>query len=1303
MKLSRKLLCLLLALAMVMTLTPAVAFAEEVTEEAETDQVEATVPAEEPDEEIPETGSVTVEIPFQINPLYEGLITEADLDIPEFPEVDPNQVQPQATTYLSIEDAGAQMRKQMKNRNETFTLYVKAESSIAQEVADAVLAVALEHTGVATEGDYIAWQFGGYGGQGSRSYNDTTQLYEYTLEFAAAYYTTADQEWVMNNAVTNLLYTLNVNNKTDYEKIYAVYNWLCKNVTYDYENLEDTTYLLKHTAYAALVNKTAVCQGYAVLFYRLMLELGVDARVIVGDGGGPHAWNIVELDGLYYNLDATWDAGQSEYIWFLNSFWDFGGHEREMQYDTMAFHNEYPMAAESYEPGKAATMDPYIYAGYCGTEENDYANAIWLLGRDGSLTITGTGSTLDYNSNKQRPYFLYWENDITKLVVDEGITRIGEYICYQLPNLTEVVTTGSLEEIGQYAFYRCPNLAKVTFSEGLKSIGQYAFRDCTAITTLNLPDSLTTIGQSAFYGLTGLTSLKVPSGLTETGAYVFCDCTALKEVVFPDNLTFVGESMFARCSALEKVHLPASLVTIESSAFLNCKALKNVEFPDSLKTIGSSAFDFCTSLESIDLPAQLETIGNGAFHGCRKVKSITFPANVKLGMNVLDLCTSLETVILPEGLTEIPQELFARCKALKTVVIPESVTVIQGYAFNECTALESIDLPDHLTTIGRYAFTKCTSLKSIVIPETVTELGEGAFNNCTSLKSANLPKSLTVIGEYTFYLAPLESIEIPDGVKSIGLNAFRGAMITELVIPEGVTKIDQNAFAQCTELTKVNLPESLYDLSGFGWCTKLTSISIPGNVRRIGVNAFNGCIGLDSIHLPNAVTEVSASAFEGCTGLKNVTMSMNVTDIDMDSFANCTALETIMIPATIEWIQYRAFSGCTQLKEIKFLGDAPNFQYDSFSGVTATAYYPEGNETWTEEVRGGYGGSITWVPYDNTCTEHNYEAFVTTATCHSGGYTTYTCANCGHSYVDDYTDPVPHSYENGRCKWCPRAEPYVKWSSISTSLGGNIAMNFYVELNYGLFTDSEAYIQFAFAGRTIQVPLSQGKPSDKNGVTVYQFSCPITSKNMTDEITAQIYDGDGKVGEPKSMSVDTYCNWVIANFKDEKTVNLMKGMLNYGASAQKLFNYRTDDLANATLAEEDKVFGAVDASAYKHSVVGTEDGIITKSMTLLLDSETTVRVYFELTGDKTIDQYTFTVDGVEVQPTFKDGKYYIERPNISAHRLDDMHVFTCGGITVTYGGLSYVNQVMTYYTEGTTFEMASALYAYSKAAEAYIG
>ena len=330
---------------------------------------------------------------------------------------------------------------------------------------------------------------------------------------------------------------------------------------------------------------------------------------------------------------------------------------------------------------------------------------------------------------------------------------------------------------------------------------------------------------------------------------------------------------------------------------------------------------------------------------------------------------------------------------------------------------------------------------------------------------------------------------------------------------------------------------------------------------------------------------------------------------------------------------------------------------------------------------------------------HDYDPIVLSPTCEHGGYTTYVCTRCDDAYVSDYTDAVDHSYENGHCKWCGKVQTSAKFTTISTSLGGNIAMNFYLELSEDLVSDPDAYIQFTYAGKTLNVPLSEGVLSGG----VYRFACPITSKNMTDDITAQVYNGSGPVGTSKTMDVATYCNWVIANYTDAKTVNLMKAMLNYGASAQLLFKYRTDDLANAALAESDKVLGKVDASAYVHSRTGEEEGIKPTTYTLLLDSETTVRVYFQLTGSKTIEEYTFTVDGVEVEPVYKDGLYYIQKTDIGAHRLDELHVFTCGNITIRYGGLSYVNQVMTYYTQGTTFDMASALFAYSKAAEAYIG
>ncbi len=590
---------------------------------------------------------------------------------------------------------------------------------------------------------------------------------------------------------------------------------------------------------------------------------------------------------------------------------------------------------------------------------------------------------------------------------------------------------------------------------------------------------------------------------------------------------------------------------------------------------------------------------------------------------------------------------------VRRVVVKPGVRSIGSAAFYRHSNLTSVSLPEGLESIGWSAFYDCPNLTSVYLSEGLLHIGDHAFAYCEALPTLSIPDGTLTIGKEALYNCySLTTLDVPDSVTAIGDYAFMGCLgVTDLNIPDAITRIGDYTYA-CCGITSAEIPEGVTEIGEYAFwgCEQMEQLTIPNTVTRIGSNAFRACVSLVSVTIPDSVERIESEAFAICEGLEEINLGNGITSIETRAFYDCVKLQSVTFPKSLTYLADHAFEWCPSLKTITFQGSAPEVGEEPvIPYASITIFYPANDPTWTEAEMQKYGVNKTWVSHD-----------------------------------------VPSAYT-------------VKWSSISTSLGGNIAMNFYVELSENLVSDPDAYIQFSFAGRTLKVALSEGKPSDKNGVTVYQFSCPITSKNMTDEITAQVYNADGAVGEPKSMSVDTYCNWVIANFKDQKTVNLMKGMLNYGASAQKLFNYRTDDLANATLAEEDKVFGAVDASAYKHSVTGTEEGIITKSMTLLLDSETTVRVYFELTGDKTIDQYTFTVDGVEVEPKFKDGKYYIERPNISAHRLDDMHVFTCGGITVTYGGLSYVNQVMTYYTEGATFEMASALYAYSKAAEAYIG
>ena len=129
----------------------------------------------------------------------------------------------------------------------------------------------------------------------------------------------------------------------------------------------------------------------------------------------------------------------------------------------------------------------------------------------------------------------------------------------------------------------------------------------------------------------------------------------------------------------------------------------------------------------------------------------------------------------------------------------------------------------------------------------------------------------------------------------------------------------------------------------------------------------------------------------------------------------------------------------------------------------------------------------------------------------------------------------------------------------------------------------------------------------------------------------------------------------------------------------------------------------MDVSEYAHSIIGFEEGIKITSATLLLESGTTLRVYFKLTGDKTIDEYTFYVDGVEVEPVQKNDRYYVELDNLAAKNLDKMHTFSVGGLSLNYGVMSYIHNIVFSAPSEAAVNAAKALYAYHVAMKAFFG
>lgn len=271
---------------------------------------------------------------YEINPLYRDIVSLDDLEEPSVQGVEPQAQAPSLysadTVYDSIDDAAACLLQNMENRQTEISFVYRSTVIPTENDFYEIFNKALEHGDDPSGGDYMRWGYARW--TASASYQHTNTGYDTTFTYKLTYYTSAAQEAVFCQQAAQLCSDLGLDSDSlsDYEKVQVIYNYICSNITYDYANLNDSTYLLKHTAYAALINKTAVCQGYAQLFYWMALHSGIDARIVPSDvKGREHGWNIVKIGNAYYYVDATWDSEKKGYgySYFLKGSEDFSGHD----------------------------------------------------------------------------------------------------------------------------------------------------------------------------------------------------------------------------------------------------------------------------------------------------------------------------------------------------------------------------------------------------------------------------------------------------------------------------------------------------------------------------------------------------------------------------------------------------------------------------------------------------------------------------------------------------------------------------------------------------------------------------------------------------------------------------------------------------------------------------------------------------------------------------------------------------------------------------------------------------------------
>ncbi len=539
-------------------------------------------------------------------------------------------------------------------------------------------------------------------------------------------------------------------------------------------------------------------------------------------------------------------------------------------------------------------------------------NFEWNLNKStGILYIYGKGPMKNYYGTVA-PWYIY-QSQIKEVIIEEGITTIGDYAFNDFPGIVSVSLPQSLVSIGDYSFEDCKNLEYINIGNKVKSIGDFAFSNCDRLTNLTIPGSVTDFGAYAFSD-SGVQNVNFGRGLEKIGSTAFEGCLDLRKLIIGEDVEQIGFQAFWNCLNLKTVYIPLSVTSIQYSAFENCDDITDVYYEGSEKDWEAITYGYNNSAllratihfgASVnDIPEEETTLPDVTYPDYPEESTTVLPTEPVSGVCGDNLTwefnpkTSTLTVSGKGDMYDYASFYSSRPSSpwgefnwhIERIIISDGVTSVGDFAFYCHWNVVDISIADTVKDIGYASFAGCNSLAEITIPENVNSLGKYSIAYCYNLERVTIPASTSTIADNAFYLDyNLVRITVDEGNNYYSTDEYgtlfnkdktklikypTGNKASEYTIPETVEIICDGAF-----------------IAGYN----LKNITIGSNVEIIGNNAFENCDSLSKIVIPDSVTRIGAGAFNWCQTLETVEIGSGVSSISKGTFDKCYYLKSFYV------------------------------------------------------------------------------------------------------------------------------------------------------------------------------------------------------------------------------------------------------------------------------------------------------------------------------------------------------------------------------------------------------------------------